>query len=78
MRWFLRYLNSMPWAKPAAILTVLVVFGLCGWSVWRRVDIPANTADVLKWFGSTVFAAAAGKSTYEHVKTGGNPPREDV
>lgn len=62
------YLNDLPWTKPTAIITcgaILFVF-VGAWVTGR--DIPPNATDLGKWFGSAVFMAATGKSTYEHVK----------
>ena len=63
------YLNAMPWTKPLAILTWAVNLSVFVLAVGLGRDIPPNAKELGIYFGGVVFAAAAGKSGYEAVRS---------
>jgi|GEM_PF-2734594 len=76
MKTVFQYLNTLPWAKPIAIITsfvILITFiASCKWH-W---DVPPNSMEMMKWFGTIVVPAAMAKSGYEHAH-GGSKKAED-
>lgn len=74
MKMIFRYLNTLPWTKPLAIITSIVVIltFFLSWAFAR--DVPPNTSDMIKWFASTLVAASVGKSGYEGAKKNDKDP----
>lgn len=67
-----RYLNTLPWTKPIAIIVFAVgLFVFVGASfaglLWG-CDLPPNTADFGKWLVTSVIGISGAKSAYESVR----------
>ena len=66
-----KYLNTLPWTKPIAIivfavgLVVFIIASLAG--LIFGCDIPPNTADFGKWLVTSVIGISGAKSAYESV-----------
>ena len=59
------YLNGLPWVKPVAILTAIVILSVFVASFITGRDIGRNATELGIWFGNGIFWAALGKSYFE-------------
>jgi len=59
------YLNGLPWVKPVAILTAIVILSVFVASFVTGRDIGRNATELGIWFGNGIFWAALGKSYFE-------------
>lgn len=73
MKTIFRYLNTLPWAKPIAIITSFIILIAFLVSCAFQFDVPPNSMEMMKWFGTIVVPAAMAKSGYEsrHKNNGG-------
>lgn len=66
-----KYLNTLPWTKPIAIIVfvvgIVVFLGACIAGIWGY-DLPPNTADFGKWLVTSVIGVSGAKSAYEGVR----------
>lgn len=70
MKTVFQYLNTLPWAKPIAIITSFIILIAFLVSCAFQFDVPPNSMEMMKWFGTIVVPAAMAKSGYEHVRSG--------
>ena len=59
------FLNILPWVKPVAILTAIVILSVFVASFVTGRDIGRNATELGIWFGNGIFWAALGKSYFE-------------
>lgn len=59
------FLNILPWVKPVAILTAIVILSVFVASFVTGRDLGANATELGIWFGNGIFWAALGKSYFE-------------
>lgn len=59
------FLNILPWVKPVAILTAIVILSVFVASFITGRDIGRNATELGIWFGNGIFWAALGKSYFE-------------
>ena len=59
------YLNGLPWVKPVAILTAIVILSVFVASFVTGRDLGSNATELGIWFGNGIFWAALGKSYFE-------------
>lgn len=70
-----KYLNSLPWTKPLAIIVALMNIIIFALSFFLNRDYPPTAAQVWQWFSGVVWAASVAKSGWEG-KKGGEPHGE--
>ena len=63
-----KYLASLPWRKPIAIIYSIGTFFLIGGSWWFNKDIPDNAYHLLVTVDTVVLSWAYGTSTMEAIK----------
>ena len=59
------FLNILPWVKPVAILTAIVILSVFVASFVTGRDLGSNATELGIWFGNGIFWAALGKSYFE-------------
>jgi len=59
------FLNGLPWVKPVAILTAIVIVSVFVASFVTGRDLGKNATELGIWFGNGIFWAALGKSYFE-------------
>jgi len=65
IRGLCNFLNILPWVKPVAILTALVILSVFVASFVTGRDLGSNATELGIWFGNGIFWAALGKSYFE-------------
>ena len=78
VRGLCNYLNILPWVKPIAILTALVILAVFVASFITGRDIGRNATELGIWFGNGIFWAALGKSYFEGRDTNKREDKEDA
>ncbi|WP_286677102.1 MULTISPECIES: hypothetical protein [Aminobacterium] len=64
----LNWIGSRPLRKPLAVYAAVLVGGVLIACRVQGVDVPPNTAELLKWFGGITLAAYYASSSYEATK----------
>lgn len=71
-------LNGLPWVKPVAIITALVILAVFVASFITGRDLGNNATELGIWWGNGIFWAALGKSYFEGRDTNKREDKEDA